>query len=118
MTEAQEQRAVVEYLDWLKVPYYHVPNERKCSPQQGAQLKRLGVKAGVPDICIPVPMGGYHALYIEMKSKTGRASMPQRQWIRTLRRYGNYADICYGADEAIALISHYMSGQLVTDDAQ
>lgn len=117
MTEAQEQRAVVEYLEWLKIPFYHVANERNCSPQRGAMLKRLGVQAGVPDLCIPVSMGGYHALYIEMKSKSGRPSMNQRKWIKTLRQYGNYAAICYGADQAIELISQYIQGQLVTEGA-
>lgn len=114
MTEAQEQRAVVEYLEWLKLPFYHVANERNCSPQRGAMLKRLGVQSGVPDLCIPVPMGGYHALYIEMKSKSGRPSINQRKWIKALRKYGNYAEICYGADQAIELISQYMGGKLVT----
>lgn len=118
MTESQEQRTVVEYLEWLKVPFYHVANERKCSPQRGAALKRLGVQAGVPDLCIPVPMGGFHGLYIEMKAKSGRLSANQSRWLKTLRSYGYHADVCYGADEAIDLIGKYMREEVVTSRAE
>ena len=117
MTEAEEQRTVVEYLEWLKLPFYHVANERNCSPRRGAFLKSQGVQSGVPDICIPVPMGNYHALYIEMKSKSGRLSANQKRWISILRKHGNYAEVCYGADQAIELISQYMSGRLGTATA-
>mgnify|MGYP004433785991 CR=1 FL=1 len=32
-----------------------------------ANLKRQGVKAGVPDLHLPVARGGYNGLYIELK---------------------------------------------------
>lgn len=34
------------------VIFFHVPNETKAKPQYHAKRKRLGVKAGVPDIVI------------------------------------------------------------------
>lgn len=117
MSEAEEQAAVVQYLELKGIPFYHVPNERKCSPQAGARLKAQGVRPGVPDLCIPVPSGKYHALYIEMKAKGGRITEHQRKWIEVLRHYGNFAAVCYGADNAMALIDAYMGGrvEIVTD---
>ena len=31
---------------------------------QAGKLKREGRKRGVPDICLPVARGGFHALYV------------------------------------------------------
>lgn len=38
-------------------------------------LKRQGVKAGVPDICLPVARNGYHGLHIELKA--GKTQQPR-----------------------------------------
>ena len=44
-----------------------MPNGGKRNPAEAARFKAMGVKAGVPDLCLPVPMNGYAGLYIEMK---------------------------------------------------
>lgn len=109
MSEADEQIAVVDYCNWKRIPVFHIPNERRCSQAQGLRLKRMGVRSGVPDLCIPVARGGFHALYIEMKSKTGKPTRTQLEWIDLLRSQGCAAEICHGADEAIAAIDRYFS---------
>ena len=38
---------------------YHIPNEGKRSAAMGARLKAEGLKAGVPDVCLPTAHGGY-----------------------------------------------------------
>lgn len=48
---------------------------------EAVKLKQMGVKAGIPDLCLPVPMGMYNGLYIEMKYDTGRLE----DW-KTVRR--------------------------------
>ena len=76
MTEDQIQQAVIRWSQQASVRkmfpqlalLYHIPNERKCTPQQGARLKRMGVKSGVPDLHLPVARGVYHGLYLEMKT--------------------------------------------------
>ena len=74
MSEAQEQAAVIEYCEFIHVPVFHIPNGGYRNAREAANLKRQGVKAGVPDLCIPVAKGGYHGLYIEMKTKKGKLS--------------------------------------------
>ena len=82
MTEDQIQQAVIRWSQQANVRkmfpqlalLYHIPNERKCTPQQGARLKRMGVKSGVPDLHLPVARGVYHGLYLEMKTEKGRVS--------------------------------------------
>ena len=71
--EAQEQKALFTWAELSLGKYpdlkwmYHIPNEGKRSKSNGAELVRQGLKKGVPDICLPVPRGKYHGLYIEMK---------------------------------------------------
>lgn len=112
MTEAQEQIAVIEYCDLKGYAVYHIPNQRRCDPRTGAHLKKQGLRAGFPDLCLPIPKGGYGALYIEMKSQTGKPTKEQREWVQRLRDLGNCAYICKGADSAIALIDRYMGESL------
>ena len=64
---------------------YHVENERQCTPQQAARRKRMGVKPGVPDLCLPVARGRYHGLYIELKTPTGKATPDQEWWVERLK---------------------------------
>ncbi len=52
-------------------------NDSQTNKIRGAMLKAEGVKKGVPDIFLPVPLNGYHGLYIEMKvaDKKKRSSL-------------------------------------------
>lgn len=110
MSEAAEQVAVIEYCDWRRIPVFHIPNGGSRHPREAANLKRQGVRPGVPDLCVPVARGGYHSLYIEMKAEEGgRVSDAQRDWIALLTAEGHLAKVCRGASQAIALIDRYMA---------
>jgi hypothetical protein len=91
---------------------WHVPNERKASIIRRAKMKLAGVKKGVPDITIPVPNDKYAALYIEMKVKPNKPSPEQINMLKDLNAQGNYAAICWSADEAIELIQKYVANRL------
>ena len=75
---------------------------------EAAHFKRLGVKAGVPDLLLPYPVGDHHGLWIELKSLSGKPSPAQREWILWLREQGYCAYICRGADAAIRCIEAYI----------
>ena len=51
---------------------FHVPNGGARGKAEAARMKRQGVKAGVPDLMLPVARGGYHGLFLEMKAALGR----------------------------------------------
>lgn len=73
-------------------------------------MKREGVKPGVPDVCLPVARGGYHALYIEMKRENdGTLSADQRDWAKRLALYGNKVVVAHGFDEAKTVLEEYLS---------
>lgn len=112
MSEAQEQETVIQYCDLKQIPVYHVPNGGYRNAREGARLKAQGVKPGVPDLCIPVARSGFHGLYIEMKTETGKPSKAQTKWINTLRDEGYCAYVCRDVDAAINLIDRYMSNDM------
>lgn len=124
--EEQEQIAVFEWAALQEAAHpdlclmYHIPNGGARSKATAARLKAAGVKAGMPDICLPVPHGGYAALYIELKTREikalgvhkGRPSKMQKDVIAHLRERGNCAVVCYGAEEAIKTIKGYLNDEI------
>lgn len=108
MSEADEQAAVAEYLEWRHVPFFHIPNEAKRGPKAQAEFKRLGGKAGVPDLCIPIARGGYHGLFVEMKYGRNKPTEAQLRWLSVLERQGYMATVCWGSGDAIDVIEAYL----------
>ena len=113
-SEATEQEALIEWCGWhegrhpeLKL-IFHIPNGGSRNTIEAANLKRQGVKAGVPDLCLPVPKNGYHGLYIEMKYGRNKTSEKQEEWLKALWEQGYYVAVCYGAEEAERLIASYL----------
>lgn len=113
-TEAQHQSAVMQWaqLNLAKYPelalLYHVPNGGKRDPIEAKHLKEQGVKSGVPDLCLPVPRGKYHGLYIEMKTENGNTSYEQDWWIEKLTEQGYFVEVCHGWESAVRVIEWYM----------
>jgi hypothetical protein len=92
-----------------KLPYSRdARGNRHCN--QANILKDEGLKSGVPDLCLPVPAGGYHGLYIEMKSlsKSAKLSAEQKAWIEGLNALGYRAVVCFGCEAAKLEIVNYL----------
>lgn len=116
-TEAEEQRALFRWAALASGAHpelrklFHIPNEGRRSVVTGRRMKEEGMKSGVPDICLPVARGGYHALYIELKRvKGGRVTDAQRRWLYDLNVEGNRAVVCKGWNAAREEIENYLRG--------
>ena len=115
-SEEQEQAAVIEWtiimdkqLPELRL-LFHVPNGAERHPAVAAKLKKQGVKAGVPDLFLPVARGGWHGLFVEMKKrKGGRVSDAQKQWISDLEGEMYRCVVANGAEEACDAIFKYLT---------
>ena len=93
---------------------YHIPNEGKRTVRTGAQMKREGMKSGVPDLHLAWPMGKFHGLYIEMKRRAGETpTQNQADWLENLHNAGYCVCWCRGADEAVqALVNYLKKGEI------
>lgn len=107
--EALEQEAVVKYCELKRIPVFAIPNGGKRNAKEAYFMKRTGVKAGVPDLCVPVAKRGYHGLYIEMKYGKNKATEAQEKWIELLNNNGYFAKVCVGAKEALNLLKWYFA---------
>lgn len=88
---------------------FHTPNGGNRNVITAKKLKAEGVKPGVPDLCLPVPRGGYHGLFIEMKRQKGGVVSPeQKAWLQALNALGYRAEVCKGAAEAWDVIREYV----------
>lgn len=113
MTESQEQKQLIQWcrtdprLQYL----FHIPNESIGGEAWTARNRQMGVKSGVPDLFYPVPLHGYHGLFIEMKQeKGGRLSTMQKRWIDVLRKLGYQCEVCHGWKEAKRVLEEYLNG--------
>ncbi len=117
MTEAQEQICVIK---WSQQPHirqkwpelallHHIKNETMGGVRRVAVDRAMGVRKGVPDLCLPVARGRYHSLYIELKTDTGRASAEQKWWGEQLLAAGNMWEVCHGWESAARVLEWYLS---------
>ncbi len=88
---------------------FHIPNGGSRGKAEAGRFRAMGVRPGVPDLCLPVAIGGKHGLYIELKRvKGGRVSEEQAAWIAELRARGYAAEVCHGWEEAARVIEGYL----------
>lgn len=90
-TEAEEQIALVEWLELQGLRFTAIPNSTyTTSWSQKTKNRRTGLRAGLPDILILVAPSQAkdnlgRALFVEMKRlKGGTVSPQQREWIAAL----------------------------------
>lgn len=98
------QRAVIEHLRLRAKPgvvYFHVPNQRRQSPQRGAEWKRQGVLAGVSDLIL---LHDGKAFALELKAGKGRLSEAQREFMDRWNESGGYAAWASGIDGAVKVL--------------
>ncbi len=116
-TEGEEQALLFSWaaMSLRKYPelglLFHIPNGGKRGKAEAARFKAEGVKAGVPDLFLPVARGKYHGLFIELKRyKGGRVSDWQKHWLMELGWQGYRAEVARGWKEAAEIIKNYLEG--------
>ena len=76
---------------------------------EAVRLKSEGLKPGVSDLCLPVPLNGYHGMYIEMKrpDHKNKPTREQKDWLDYFNSVGYKAVVCYGYEDAVREIQKY-----------
>lgn len=112
--EDTEQMMLIRWAELQSCKYpeldllFHIPNGGKRDAREAARFKQLGVKAGVPDLCLPAPRGMFHGLFIEMKSPDGKVTEKQKEWLEKLTKQGYDTAVCYSFEEAQKKIIEYI----------
>lgn len=113
------QIAVADYLR-LQYPYVlfcHIPNGGSRNAIEGAKLKRMGVKGGMPDIMIfkadikrvNIKDAKFNfGLFLELKIKPNKPTKNQIEIMANLRDEGWAGDVCYDFESAKKLIDNYL----------
>jgi len=86
-------------------------------PRVGKRLKDAGYRAGTPDIMVFEPRRRWHGLFIEMKrpdvdildKSKGKVSPSQKEFIGEASKRDYCCHVCYGSDDALTQISHYLT---------
>lgn len=117
MSEAHHQAAVMRWARMQETAHpclrylHHVPNGGARSKATAWRLKQEGVKAGVPDLHLPIPRGPFAGLWIEMKNDKprGRVEPEQREWLEALARARHQVHVAYGWEQAVAFLKDYLA---------
>lgn len=106
-SEHAEQAAVVRWFDAVACGrIYAVPNGGTRSQAYTAHLHAEGMRTGAPDLIAALPGG--RTVWIEMKrarKSKSRVSPAQRAEHACLQALGHEVHVCYGAAEAIAVLT-------------
>lgn len=130
MTEDNEQKAIITWARWQPVALiglagviadylHHSPNGGARTAREGKKFKQMGTLSGFPDLFLFIPRGGYHGLFIELKTpkgktatgktrQAGRLQETQEVMLNRLDKAGYKAVVCYGANNAIEEIKNYL----------
>jgi hypothetical protein len=89
---------------------FAIHNQGHGDAIRGGRARAEGVKAGVPDIMLPISNGFHHGLFVELKKpKNGVISDDQHDWIAYLRNEMYAVAVCYGWREAADAIKWYLN---------
>lgn len=113
-SENIEQTLLVDLIrsNHPNVLVYAIPNGGYRDAREASNLKRTGVLAGIPDLCIPEPRKPFHGLYIELKRNDrikARVSAAQNSIIEQLRARGYRVEVAWGAKHAYEIFCDYIN---------
>ncbi|WP_454667819.1 VRR-NUC domain-containing protein [Acinetobacter calcoaceticus] len=114
-SEDEIQTQIINECQYLKYKGFrvseiirHIPNGGLRSKSEAARLKRMGVRAGTPDLLLPVGNHGYISLWIECKTEDGDFLDSQIEQIPLLQKLGNKVVVCRSVADAIDTIKAYL----------
>lgn len=101
-------QVLAAWLDMRPIIWCHPPNESRAPVQYRVQMKRCGLKAGLPDVLVFTPprhvpsRDPYVGAAVELKAGKGRANAQQKAWLDALAHCGWACSVQVGASNAIA----------------
>lgn len=111
----EEQQIQISCVKWFRMQYksignllFSIPNGYAKSKAAAGLAKAEGLTAGVADLCLAIPRGGYGALYIEMKQKGNYQQPNQKEWQRLTESVGNKYVVVRSIEEFMIAVNSYL----------
>lgn len=85
--EDEHQTALTQWARMMRTQYpalqlyHHIPNGGLRDKRTAARLIGQGVHSGVPDVFIPAARGGYHGIYVELKTGANNPTPNQNEFM-------------------------------------
>jgi hypothetical protein len=122
--ELAQYHGKIAGLEWVhsipngaKLPYTKgKDNRRICN--QAVWLKNEGMTPGISDIFGPAPRGGYHGIYVEVKSRIGKASEEQKAFMEYAAGEGFYVCLVRTINEGVGQILGYYQGLITKPEEE
>lgn len=117
MSEHDEQAALFDWaaMNKNRLPelelMFAIPNGGQRHKAVATKMKAEGVKAGVPDIFLPVARNSWNGLFIEMKFGKNKLTKNQEKWKRSLIYQGFTFKTCWGWLEAANTLEAYLGAE-------
>lgn len=115
----EEAKIQMAFMEWIKLelpqifPFvHHSPNGGKRSIKEGSLFKKMGTKAGMPDIQILIPVGNCPGMFIEFKSAKGELTEKQKEMLDLLRSKKYYCIVCRDWQVAAIKVKEYLGGRI------
>ncbi len=100
---------------WFRLQYpqlarllHHSPNGGRRDAREGARFKQMGTQAGFPDLILLVASQGYHALLLELKTRTGRQQDSQKEYQQLAEAQGYRYVVIRSLDAFMDEVNTYM----------
>lgn len=87
---------------------HHSPNGGRRDAREGARFKQMGTQAGFPDLILLVAANGYHALMLELKTRTGRQQDTQKEYQQLVEAQGYRYVVIRSFDQFRETIKDYL----------
>ena len=110
--EEHLQEVCVRWFD-LQYPQYrlllhHSPNGGRRNVREAARFKKMGVRAGFPDLILLLPCHQYHYLAIELKTCVGRQSEHQSSMMMAMEEHGGMYVIVRSIEDFIGIVNKWV----------
>lgn len=111
-----ERQLTEAWWSWLRYQFpdvakgtFHPPNEGKRTVTTCRILKNSGMTKGVADFIMLWPASGFNGAVFEFKSKTGKLSKEQHEFLTHTKACGYFTQIFNDIDVAIDITTRYIN---------
>lgn len=113
-----EDNIQINCVTWFNLQYpdlaillHHSPNGGKRNAREAARFKKLGTRAGFPDLILLFPSSNFHALLVEMKTeqKGSKQTDNQKAYQEAAAKHGYKYVVCRSFDDFRSTIKQYLA---------